>query len=196
MILLITGILLQFFLLSFLSNETTVIEYIQDQEKYCALVYSEDDPDKKHRVELCSVSELDRIDVGVEIYRGKNSVPLYNLLVKPLEQYMNKKVVFKPVGKIHFINMAALVDSSGRRLCDKYRFRRVSSTEHLPSKDRSTSVRQGFCSLAEWSMMQIPRGCSRIAGGYIEKISSEDQKETIRTITLWGQRECGLQAKN
>lgn len=134
MISLITGILLQFFLPSFLRNETTVIEYIQDQEKYCALVYSEDDPDKKHRVELCSVSELDRIDVGVEIYRGKNSVALYNLLVKPLEQYMNKKVAFKPVGKIHFINMAALVDSRGRRLCDKYRFRRVSSTEHLPSK--------------------------------------------------------------
>ena len=134
MISLITCILLQFFLPSFLRNETTVIEYIQDQEKYCALVYSEDDPDKKHCVELCSVSELDRIDVGVEIYRGRNSVALYNLLVKPLEQYMNKKVAFKPVGKIHFINMAALVDSRGRRLCDKYRFRRVSSTEHLPSK--------------------------------------------------------------
>ena len=134
MISLITGILLQFFMPSFLSNETTVVEYIQDQGKYCALVYSETDPDKKHHVELCPVSELDRIDVGVEIYRGKNSVVLYDILVKPLEQYITKKVAFKPVGKIHFINMAALVDRRGHRLCDKYSFRRVSSTEQLPSK--------------------------------------------------------------
>lgn len=134
MISLITGILLQFFMPSFLSNETTVVEYIQDQGKYGALVYSETDPDKKHHVELCPVSELDRIDVGVEIYRGKNSVVLYDILVKPLEQYITKKVAFKPVGKIHFINMAALVDRRGHRLCDKYSFRRVSSTEQLPSK--------------------------------------------------------------
>ena len=56
------------------------------------------------------------------------------MLVKPLEQHITNKVAFKPVGKIHFINMAALVDSRGRRLCDKYSFRRVSSTEQLPSK--------------------------------------------------------------
>ena len=134
MISLITGILLQFFLPSFLRNETTVVEYIQDQGSYCALVYSEADPDKKHRVELCPVSELDCMNVGVEIYRGKNSAVLYNTLVKPLEQHITNKVAFKPVGKIHFINMAALVDSRGRRLCDKYSFRRVSSTEQLPSK--------------------------------------------------------------
>lgn len=134
MISLIIGILLQFFLPSFLRNETTVVEYIQDQGSYCALVYSEADPDKKHRIELCPVSELDCMDVGVEIYRGKNSAVIYNLLVKPLEQHLTNKVAFKPVGKIHFINMAALVDSRGRRLCDKYSFRRVSSTEQLPSK--------------------------------------------------------------
>lgn len=134
MISLITGILLQFFLPSFLRNETTVVEYIQDQGNYCALVYSEADPDKKHCVELCPVSELDRMDVGVEIYRGKNSAALYNMLVKPLEQHLTNKVAFRPVGKIHFINMAALVDNKGRRLCDKYSFRRVSSTEQLPSK--------------------------------------------------------------
>ena len=134
MISLITGILLQFFLPSFLRNETTVVEYIQDQGNYCALVYSEADPDKKHHVELCPVSELDRMDVGVEIYRGKNSAALYNMLVKPLEQYLSNKVAFRPVGKIHFINMAALVDGRGRRVCDKYSFRRVSSTEQLPSK--------------------------------------------------------------
>ena len=134
MISLIISILLQFFFPSFLRNETTVVEYIKDQGSYCALVYSEADPDKKHRVELCSVSELDRMDVGVEIYRGNNSAVLYNMLVKPLEHHLTNKVAFRPVGKIHFINMAALVDSRGRRLCDKYSFRRVSSTEQLPSK--------------------------------------------------------------
>ena len=106
MINLIACIILQFLSQSFLRNETTVIEYCQnDQGDYYAYVYPEGSSNKKRHVDLCTAAALDGIDVGAEIYRGKKSSHIYELLVRPLETYLSKKVVFRPVGKIHFINM-------------------------------------------------------------------------------------------
>ena len=137
MINLIACIILQFLSQSFLRNETTVIEYCQnDQGDYYAYVYPEGSANKKRHIDLCTAAALDGIDVGAEIYRGKKSSHIYDLLVKPLEEHLSKKVIFRPVGKIHFINMSAIVDSKGRRVCDKYSFRRVSSTETIPSKGK------------------------------------------------------------
>ena len=137
MINLIACIILQFLSLSFLRNETTVIEYCQNgQGDYYAYVYPEGSSNKKRHVDLCTAAALDGIDVAADIYRGNKSSHIYELLVEPLEAYLSKKVVFRPVGKIHFINMSAIVDAKGRRVCDKYSFRRVSSTETIPTKGK------------------------------------------------------------
>ena len=137
MISLIICILLQSFLQTFQRAETTIVEYGQDVDgDYYACVYPEKCPNDTKRVSLCTSEELDNIDIGVEIYRGKNSAQLYDLLIKPLESYLSKRVVFRPVGKIHFINIAAITDCRGRRLCDKYSFRRVSSVDNISSKEK------------------------------------------------------------
>lgn len=137
MIIIIFTILMQSFLQSFLRTETTVVDYRQDADGYYyACVYPEDHMRNACKVSLCSAAELDNIDVGVEIYRGSRSVRLYELLVKPLESHLTRNVIFKPVGKIHFVNMDALVDSKGSRLCNRYNLRRVSSVENIPSKGK------------------------------------------------------------
>lgn len=124
----LTFFLLQILNLNLFSSDPVWVEY--DQHKngdYFALVISGTDNNAKFtKVELCTADKLDSIEIGPELYRGKTSSELYNLLIKPLEPYIKKKVQFKPIGKIHFINMAALVDDRGRRCCEKYSFRRVS----------------------------------------------------------------------
>lgn len=123
MISLIAGILLNVFSPLSLRNNPTVVEYIQQENgDYYAILH-----DKAKTIRLCSSSDLDNIDVSADLYRGNKSSRVYDLLIKPLEPYLRKVVHFKPTGKIHFINMAALSDDRGRRCCEKYNFRRVSS---------------------------------------------------------------------
>ncbi|MBQ7812077.1 MAG: CHAT domain-containing protein [Bacteroidales bacterium] len=127
MISLIACILLHIFSPLFRSNEPTVVEYVQKENgDYCAILHDKGS-DVPKTIWLCSSSDIDEIDISADLYRGKKSAKVYELLIKPLEPHLNKLVHFKPAGRIHFINMAALTDNRGRRCCEKYNFRRVSS---------------------------------------------------------------------
>ena len=136
MILLLSLIIFSIFNLQIFSNKPTLVEYKQDEfGNYYALVGRGDLTDAK-KIDICSSERIDTINIAPEIYRGANSTCLYNLLIKPLEVFLHKDVLFKPVGKINFINMAALVDSRGVRCCDKYNLRRVSTF----SGDKSSEI--------------------------------------------------------
>jgi len=127
MILLLSLIMFSIFNLQVFSNKPTLVEYKQDEfGNYYALVGRGDLTNAK-KIDICCSERIDTINIAPEIYRGANSTCLYNLLIRPLEAFLHKNVLFKPVGKINFINMAALVDNRGVRCCDKYILRRVSS---------------------------------------------------------------------
>lgn len=135
MILLLSLIIFSIFNLQVFSNKPTLVEYKQDEfGNYYALV-GKGDMTNARKIDICSSERIDTVNIAPEIYRGSNSTYLYNLLIKPLEAFLHKDVLFKPVGKINFINMAALVDTRGVRCCDKYNLRRVSSVNRDTSSE-------------------------------------------------------------
>ncbi|MBQ6185464.1 MAG: CHAT domain-containing protein [Bacteroidales bacterium] len=94
-------------------------------------------------IPLCEESALSKvISGGPELYQKESSVGLYKTLIKPLSQYLKpgERLFFIPAGNIHFINLGALTDETGKRLCDKYSFKRLSSwdeygkTEDKPNR--------------------------------------------------------------
>lgn len=132
---LITSLLITLFSLPIFSKAPTYVEYrLENSGEYYAIIAQ---GQKATKVRLCSAAELDSIDIGVEVYRGKKSTEIYNLIIKPIEKHLSRSIAFKPAGKIHFINLAALVDDQGRRCCQKYHIRRVSS---LTNAATSTKV--------------------------------------------------------
>lgn len=131
---LITSLLVVLFSFPIFSSAPTYVEYrLEENGGYYAIVT---DGNQVTKVRLCSADELDRFEIGAEIYRGKNSSRIYNLIIKPLEKHIGKTVYFKPAGKIHFINIAALADDKGKRCCQKYHIRRVSSMTNATSSGK------------------------------------------------------------
>ena len=134
MISVLTSLLITLFSLPIFPTEPTYVEYRLEEDGYYSAVVSRGG--KVVRVSLCSSAELDGMDIGVEMYRGKSSTKIYNLIVKPIEHHIGRQVCFKPAGKIHFINVAALVDEHGKRCCQKYNIRRVSSLTSAKTSEK------------------------------------------------------------
>ena len=89
-------------------------------------------------VRLCPESALNSLPVDHKLYEGQLAQKAYALLMAPLESYLKKgdKIYYSPVGRLHFINLDALVDSWGRRLFDRYQLFRVTDTKELPYRPK------------------------------------------------------------
>ena len=89
-------------------------------------------------VRLCPESALNALPVDHKLYEGQLAQKAYALLLAPLESFLKKgdKIYYAPVGKLHFVNLEALVDSQGRRLLERYQLFRVSNTRELPYRSQ------------------------------------------------------------
>ena len=94
-------------------------------------------------IPLCEESTLSEVPhKGHALYQKESASSLYKALIKPISQYLKpgERLFFIPAGNIHFINLGALTDDSGERLCEKYSIHRLSSwdeydkTEDKPYK--------------------------------------------------------------
>lgn len=95
--------------------------------------------DRTKEIRLCGQSAIEKVSSSSSLYQGESSKKTYSLIVKPLAKYLKRgdNIYFVPVGKIHFINLAALKDDSGKWLCDIYHFHRLSSQkEYPPTEDK------------------------------------------------------------
>jgi len=94
--------------------------------------------DKPRCVRLCTQSELDAIGMDADTYRGKNARIGYDLLVKPIEQYLNPgdNIFFSPEGSVNALNVGAFVDPAGKCAAEKYGLYRVSTTRRLSRDNR------------------------------------------------------------
>ncbi len=89
-------------------------------------------------VPLCEESTLSMVPVeGPALYREDSSRSLYKALIKPFSQYLKSgdNIYFVPAGNIHFINLGALTDESGKRLRDMFTFHRLSSWEEYSKEE-------------------------------------------------------------
>ena len=89
-------------------------------------------------VRLCSESAVNALPVDHKLYQDQLAKKAYTQLIAPLESYLNKgdKVYYAPVGRLHFINLDALMDGRGHRLFERYQLFRVSNTGKLPYRSQ------------------------------------------------------------
>jgi len=89
-------------------------------------------------VTLCQSKELDDLSEDPYLYEGDAARKMYGLVIGPLESLLGRKctVFFRPTGRIHFVNLSALIDSEGNRSMDRYRFIRVSDLSSLPREKK------------------------------------------------------------
>ena len=98
--------------------------------KYAALVMRKGWPEPK-LVDLGNESALSDIIQSKD--KAYDNLTLYNLIWKPLEQYIpaGSKVYYSPAGLLHQVAIEAIPYSKGKILCDRYSFARLSSTREL-----------------------------------------------------------------
>lgn len=116
-----------------LENQDVAIEFTDFYDKegsnlYVALVLKKD-MEYPQLVQLFDYSELNLLDS----HGYYTSDSLYNLVWKPLEQFLTKdsKVFFSPQGVLHSIAIESLTNSDGLRMSELHPVYRLSSTREL-----------------------------------------------------------------
>ena len=89
-------------------------------------------------VRLCAERELAALPTDHTLYDPQRARPAADLVFSPLKSYLKKgdTVYYSPAGAIYFINLDALMDERGKRLCETYHFFRVSDIRSLPKDPR------------------------------------------------------------
>lgn len=151
---------------SMLEKGSVAIEFLfiesmdNDSSQYVALILlpGEDEP---LEIGLCKKHELQEIfDSGSDIdvafvsdtYRGAgwantqegSEASLYDLIWKPIEQFIPKKstVYFAPTGMLHKVAFAALKNQDNRYLYEEYSLRQVTSTGNLLNKQATFDINE------------------------------------------------------
>ena len=111
------------------SGKMTTIEYRLENGEYFAYIHGKD-----RLVPLCPESSLDSLPIDHRLYDPGHARRAFDLLLAPVSDFIRPggTVCFVPAGRIHFINMAALMAQDGKRSCEKYRFVRISDPARLP----------------------------------------------------------------
>ena len=118
--------------------------------KYAALVLRKGWPEPK-LVDLGNESALSNIIQSKD--KAYDNQTLYNLIWKPLEQYIpaGSRVYYSPAGLLHQIAIEAIPYNKGKILCDRYSFTRLSSTRELILQGNNENP---YCSSAIYGGLQ------------------------------------------
>lgn len=110
------------------------VRYCFDGREYSAVVNRKGWKESKV-VRLCSSDQLTQMPQNHELYYEKNAKEAFRCFFAPIERYLKRgeTVCYSPKGMLYFCNLDALMDESGKRLCDKYRFFRLSDINSIPS---------------------------------------------------------------
>lgn len=86
------------------------------------------------------INKLYRGSKANDINNKNENIKLYNIIWKPLENYLNdiKKIYFAPTHTLHQIAFSALTDSNEKTVLEKYDLIQLSSTAQLLNLDNST----------------------------------------------------------
>lgn len=122
-------ILLFFPVLAFcqLRKNEVAIEFIYSDGNYVAFV-QRGGQSSRAKVEIRNGNEIDALARNAALYDETNSRRAFELILAPLEHLLKRgdKVYLSPAGALHFINLEALTDKSGKRVFKRYKFYRVS----------------------------------------------------------------------
>lgn len=91
-------------------------------------------------VRLCHRDSLSGMPVNASLYKDVNAKRAYRLIFSPIENMLKQgdNIYFSPTGILHECNLAALMDDSGKRLCEKYHFFRLSDIRAFPEDSRKS----------------------------------------------------------
>lgn len=118
-----------------LSDHEAAVEIIRTGgsfQDYTAVVVRKGWP-RPVAVPLCTEQDLQDLGLDADLYRGDKSRRCYDLLVKPLEKYLDRgdDLFFSPEGTVNAINVAALCSDDGSLASERYRIHRVTTTSRL-----------------------------------------------------------------
>ena len=114
------------------SGRETVIEYRLENGQYYACIHR--DGGVSCPILLCDETDLAQFPADHHLYESATARKVYDLLLEPISGFLRRRenVYFSPAGRIHFINLAALMTPGGKRCCELYRLIRISSPDNLP----------------------------------------------------------------
>ena len=112
----------------------TIVEYRLENGHYYAYVHGKDS-----LIPLCHETVLDSLPADFRLYEEANARKAFDLLLAPVSGFFRRggTVYFVPAGRIHFINLAALIAKDGKRSCEKYSLVRISDPSRLPDDRRN-----------------------------------------------------------
>lgn len=101
---------------------------------------------ERDSVYICKEEAVNALPTDHKLYEPANAKKAYQTIIAPLGKYIarGQQIIFSPAGRIHFINLSALLCPDGRRCLEKYDFVRVSNI-YAPIHDRPKFINR--CSL-------------------------------------------------
>ena len=116
-----------------LGGRGTVIEYSLEDGTWRACIRQ---GRQEKTVMLCPDTDVASLPTDHRLYDAEWAGRAFGLLIAPVQRFLRtgETVYFLPAGRIHFINLSALMAPGGKRCCELYRFVRISSLDNVPEK--------------------------------------------------------------